>query len=80
MRRRRLPIHDHRADAKRDFLNDDAYWEHEIANPSDFYVFAPPCTNLSRAKTVPIVRTSENPYGNEADPAIKTTNEIVRVH
>ena len=71
--------YDNRLDGSRDFANDGEYWDYQIQNPADIYHFAPPCTNLSRAHTTPVVRTPENPYGDEADPEVRACNDLVRL-
>ena len=61
-----------------DFLKDDAFWEQQEREPADVYHFGIPCTRLTLART-PKTRSTDNPYGCEADPADALTNQMARV-
>ena len=56
--------YDNRIDKEHDFLNDEAFWEREEANPADVFHFAIPCDNFSIAHTTPTrIRNLANPLG-----------------
>ena len=63
-----------------DFFRDHSYWEKERRAPGHVYSFAPKCTTFSIAHTTPIVRTKENPTGDESNPAVKEANDLSLIH
>ena len=60
-----------------DMLHSETFWKDELKKPADVYSFAPPCTTLSAAHTTPVLRSSENPYGDETNPEVNYANRLV---
>ena len=66
-------------DKKHDFFKDNQFWEKEFASPADAYSFAPECKTFSIAHTTPVLRTKENPYGDEKNHEVKKANDMARL-
>ncbi len=60
-----------------DFMNDEAFWKRQEEDPAQVYLFAIPCENFSKAHTWPVVRSVENPYGDETIPEVAKANEML---